>query len=94
MSICATIRRPEECPPGLVTIDHRFAMHKRISAGGGKLSAPVLAVDGQFGFRGNPETMARVADNVRSVVIPNPGHWVAEEQPAALLAEVIPFLAG
>ena len=57
-------------------------------------SAPVLAVDGQFGFRGNPETMARVADNVRSVVIPNAGHWVAEEQPAALLAEVIPFLAG
>jgi pimeloyl-ACP methyl ester carboxylesterase len=53
-----------------------------------------LAVDGQFGFRGNPETMARVADNVRSVVIPNAGHWVAEEQPAALLAEVIPFLAG
>jgi pimeloyl-ACP methyl ester carboxylesterase len=41
---------------------------------GHRLSAPVLAVDGQFGFRLNPETMARVADNVRSVVIPNAGH--------------------
>lgn len=60
---------------------------------GRRLSAPVLAVDGQFGFRGNPETMARVADNVRSAVISNAGHWVAEEQPGALLAEVIPFLA-
>lgn len=56
------------------------------------LKAPVLAVDGQFEFRGDPETMAQVADNVQAVGIPNAGHWVAEEQPGALLDELVPFL--
>jgi pimeloyl-ACP methyl ester carboxylesterase len=39
------------------------------------------------------ETMLQVADNVQSAVIPNSGHWLAEEQPAALLAEMMPFLS-
>lgn len=59
---------------------------------GRKLKAPVLAVDGQFGFRGDPETMAQVADKVQAVVVPAAGHWVAEEQPGALLDELVPFL--
>jgi pimeloyl-ACP methyl ester carboxylesterase len=59
---------------------------------GQKLKAPVLAVDGQFGFGGNRQTMAQVADNVQFVAIPNAGHWVAEEQPAAFLDQLIPFL--
>lgn len=59
---------------------------------GQKLKAPVLAVDGQFGFGGNRQTIAQVADNVQSVAIPNAGHWVAEEQPVAFLDQLIPFL--
>jgi len=57
-----------------------------------QLKVPVLAVDGEFGFGGDRQTMAQVADNVESVTIPNAGHWVAEEQPAALLDRLIPFL--
>jgi pimeloyl-ACP methyl ester carboxylesterase len=60
---------------------------------GHKLAAPVLAVDGEFGFRGSRETMDQVADNVQGVVIANAGHWIAEEQPKGLLAELIPFLS-
>jgi len=59
---------------------------------GQKLTVPVLAVDGEFGFGGNRQTMAQVADNVQSVAIPNAGHWVGEEQPAPLLDRLIPFL--
>jgi pimeloyl-ACP methyl ester carboxylesterase len=60
---------------------------------GRKLGAPVLAVDGEFGFRGSREAMEQVADNVQGAVIANAGHWVAEEQPEGLLAELIPFLS-
>jgi pimeloyl-ACP methyl ester carboxylesterase len=35
-----------------------------------------------------------LADNVRGNVIAGPGHWIAEEQPAALAACLIDFLQG
>ena len=60
---------------------------------GRKLAAPVLALEGGFGFGGSRETMEQVADNVQSTIIPNAGHWIAEEQPERLLAELIPFLS-
>ena len=59
---------------------------------GQRLTVPVLAVDGQFGFGGNQRTMTQVADQVHSVAIANAGHWIAEEQPAALLDQLVPFL--
>jgi pimeloyl-ACP methyl ester carboxylesterase len=58
---------------------------------GRQFAAPVLAVDGEFGFRGSREAMEQVADNVQGAVIANAGHWIAEEQPEGLLAELIPF---
>ena len=38
-------------------------------------------------------TMKLVADNVQGVIIPDSGHWVAEEAPEKLLAALTPFLA-
>jgi pimeloyl-ACP methyl ester carboxylesterase len=37
--------------------------------------------------------MKLVADNVQGVIIPESGHWVAEEAPEKLLAALTPFLA-
>jgi hypothetical protein len=37
--------------------------------------------------------MKLLATNVQSVVIPDTGHWVAEESPDQLLAALTPFLA-
>jgi hypothetical protein len=37
--------------------------------------------------------MRLVANDVRSVVLPGSGHWVAEEAPDELLAALTPFLA-
>jgi hypothetical protein len=38
--------------------------------------------------------MKAVAQDVRSVVIPGAGHWVAEEAPEKLLAALTPFLTA
>jgi hypothetical protein len=37
--------------------------------------------------------MKLVADDVRSVVLPGSGHWVAEQAPERLLAALTEFLA-
>ena len=37
--------------------------------------------------------MKMVADDVRTVVLPDCGHWVAEQAPEALLAALTDFLA-
>jgi pimeloyl-ACP methyl ester carboxylesterase len=58
------------------------------------LTLPVLAIGGGKGIgEGVPNTMRLVADNVQSHIIPESGHWVAEEAPAQLLAALTPFLA-
>ena len=38
--------------------------------------------------------MELAADDVRTLVIPNCGHFVAEEAPRRLLAALIPFLTA
>ena len=50
-----------------------------------RLSLPVLAIAGA-GWLGDlvAETMRAVADHVESVVIPNCGHYPAEEAPGAV----------
>jgi pimeloyl-ACP methyl ester carboxylesterase len=59
-----------------------------------RLSLPILAVGGGKGVgEAAARTMRLVADNVESVVIPESGHWVAEETPEKLLAALMPFLA-
>lgn len=59
-----------------------------------RLTLPILAIGGGKGLgEGTANTMRLVADNVESHIIPDSGHWVAEEVPDQLLAAVMPFLA-
>jgi pimeloyl-ACP methyl ester carboxylesterase len=59
----------------------------------GKLSMPVLALGGEKSFG---TTMAKVmrfaASDVREGVLPDAGHWIMEENPAATIAMVRAFL--
>jgi pimeloyl-ACP methyl ester carboxylesterase len=59
----------------------------------GKLTMPVLAIgaDGSFGTA-MADDLRFVATDVASVVIPNSGHWLMEEQPAASIAAIRAFL--
>jgi pimeloyl-ACP methyl ester carboxylesterase len=55
---------------------------------------PVLAIGGaESSGEGAANTMRLVADDVQGVVLPDCGHWVAEQAPAALLAALTAFLA-
>jgi pimeloyl-ACP methyl ester carboxylesterase len=38
------------------------------------------------------QAMSLVADDVQTVVLPDCGHWVAEQAPDALVAELTAFL--
>jgi pimeloyl-ACP methyl ester carboxylesterase len=56
---------------------------------------PVLAIGGAAGFGEHVgEAMSLVADDVQGAVIPDTGHFLAEESPDELLATLTPFLAG
>jgi pimeloyl-ACP methyl ester carboxylesterase len=55
---------------------------------------PVLAIGGAESWgeeAGN--AMKPAADDVQSVVIPDTGHWVAEQAPEEMLAALTEFLA-
>jgi pimeloyl-ACP methyl ester carboxylesterase len=58
------------------------------------LTVPVLGIGGanSWGERAG-ESMRAAAEDVRTVVIPGAGHWVAEQAPEELLAELTAFLA-
>jgi pimeloyl-ACP methyl ester carboxylesterase len=57
------------------------------------LTMPVLAIGGAASFGDHVgDAMKLVADNVQSVVIPDTGHFLAEESPDELLAILTPFL--
>ena len=63
---------------------------------GGKLRLPVLALGGDKSFgRGLEviESLRRVALDVRGGLIPDSGHWVAEEQPDFVAARLLEFFA-
>lgn len=60
----------------------------------GKLRMPVLALGGDKSFGRGIETLEslqRVAHDVRGGLIPNSGHWVCEEQPEFVAAELLKF---
>ena len=58
------------------------------------LTLPVLAIGGAASYGEHVgEAMKLIADDVQSVVIPNVGHWVAEEAPEEMLAALTTFLA-
>lgn len=59
-----------------------------------KLTLPVLAIGGANSIgEGVITTMRLVADNVQGLVIPNTGHWLAEEAPQEMLTALTAFLA-
>jgi pimeloyl-ACP methyl ester carboxylesterase len=62
----------------------------------GKLTVPVLAIGGEISTLGPVmgEMMREVADNVRAVRVPGTAHFIAEENPAALVSELLAFLAA
>jgi pimeloyl-ACP methyl ester carboxylesterase len=70
------------------------AEDNRALLAGGKLKMPVLALGGDKSFGRRTETidsLRRVAENVRGGLIPNCGHWVAEEQPEFIASELQKF---
>jgi len=69
--------------------DNRESLRKN-----GKLSIPVLAIGGEISTSGSimDDMMREVADNVVAVRIPRTAHWVVEENPGALLSEILKFL--
>ena len=58
----------------------------------GKLPIPLLAVGGQYSIPTMGEALQPYFKNVRSVVIPDSGHFVPEEQPEALAEALLAFL--
>ncbi len=59
----------------------------------GKLTMPVLAIGGQQSFGPTMAVVMRaVATSVQEMVIPNSGHWLMEEQPAATVSAIRAFL--
>lgn len=59
----------------------------------GKLTIPVLALGGEKSFGlGMGQVMAFAAEDVTSGVVPDAGHWIMEENPAATVALVRDFL--
>ena len=68
--------------------------HNREHAGR-KLPMPVLALGGERGAGEYPlMAMRALADDVRGGVIPRAGHWLTDEQPAALAEALLAFLAA
>src|SRR5690349_10295276 len=69
------------------------AIDNKTFVANGKLSMPVLAVGGEKSFGPTMAVVMRAAAiNVQELVIPDAGHWLMEEQPAATIAAVRAFL--
>ena len=69
------------------------AADNKAFAAKGKLTMPVLALDGDHSFGTQMgEIMALVATNVTTGVIKDSGHWVMEEQPAETTAAIVAFI--
>jgi pimeloyl-ACP methyl ester carboxylesterase len=61
----------------------------------GKLTMPVLAIGGAASFGPMMAVVAQAAAvDVQERVIPDAGHWLMEEQPAATVAAIDAFLSG
>ena len=67
-----------------------------------KLTMPVLALGGGYipTFGGNitmpiiASSIKMAAQNVQTVVVPNSGHWIQEEQPVRLVKLLSDFFSG
>jgi pimeloyl-ACP methyl ester carboxylesterase len=59
-----------------------------------RLKMPVLALGGERGFRSAPlKCMKELADDVRGGVVERSGHWIPEERPDYLLAQLLEFFS-
>ncbi len=76
--------------------DEDVAAHRALLAANGKLTLPVLAVGGQASTTGPlmAQMMREVAETVIEWRAPHSGHWIAEENPRALLERLLAFFAG
>lgn len=73
--------------------DHDSADNKAFLAEGGKLKMPVYAVGGDKSFGPMMATVMRAAaDEVEEGIVPDSGHWIMEENPAATIKLVRTFL--
>ncbi len=69
------------------------AADNKAFAAKGKLTMPVLAIGAEKSFgAAMADDLRFVAADVTSAVIPNSGHWLMEEQPAATIAAIRAFL--
>ena len=71
------------------------AADNRAFLAGGKLAMPVLALGGEKSFGLTMAAVMRLAaSDVTGDVVPNSGHWIMEENPAATVKLVRGFLDG
>ncbi len=71
------------------------ALDNKEFAAKGKLTMPILAVGGDKSFGPTMAVVMRAAaTDVTELVVPNSGHWLMEEQPAATMAAIRAFLDG
>jgi pimeloyl-ACP methyl ester carboxylesterase len=69
------------------------AIDNKSLAARGKLTMPVLAIGAEKSFgTAMADDLRFVATDVTGVVIPNSGHWLMEEQPAATVAAIRSFI--
>lgn len=58
-----------------------------------KLAMPVMVISGEkAGGKGLGEQLKLVANNVTPIVLPNTGHWVIDENAAAVMQHLVKFL--
>ena len=90
------LSRPEVLPGSLGfyrALDATLAQNEKRKAT--RLTMPVLAVGGEQSYGSHVgDAMKLLADDVQSSVIHGTGHWIAEDAPDALLAELMPFLSS
>src|SRR6266852_3130655 len=90
-----SMRNPAQCERALAQFlaFSQDATDNRTFLAQGKLQMPVLALGGEATFGPMMGAVMRyVADNVEDVIIPDCGHWITEEQPAATTKLVVDFL--
>ncbi len=85
-------------PGGLASLGGYFramwtnAEHNKVSAET-KITIPVLAMGGEYSVGAMAaQSMSAVATNVQSIIIPNSGHWLPEENFDAVASELTTFL--
>ncbi|MDT0341847.1 alpha/beta fold hydrolase [Streptomyces litchfieldiae] len=78
------------------TFDQDAEDNRAALTANGKLTVPVLAVGGAISTTGPliEEMMREVAENVTGLRVPGTGHWIPEENPAALADGLTAFLAA